>query len=300
LAALLVLLTSVSGKQCVYADLTPGISLGAQEAVNQFNALNNNTGFHFDDLTNGPVLIDNPNFGGYTGVVELKTTGGYDSPDLTAYGGKGFLTFCVQPGQDVIFTSSHYIAQLNYDGKYSSVVHRDQSQTHLTVGAAFLYKEFVLGNLDHLLSSYGNDADAFGIAVGGSIRFLMGYDNQRVAWVVNNGNQDLDNKILIWLLSRYLELTGIPADTLTASDIGDIIRYLESTYYEPDAFYDEIGYYSVFVMNVEHSPGNLSQNFIYLANMDDQPYVPEPATVLLWTLGTVGMFCYSRKRSVKK
>jgi len=293
LAALFVFAAVRSGNQCVYAELIQDNYFNVQEnVVDVFNNLNNRVyseypgrtspGFHFENLARD-----------YLGTIPLQNYRDHEPADLSAYNSNIMTTFCVQPGVRV-GAATYYVGRLNYESDGYSYVTNEQGGLGnvLNIGAAFFYKEFVLGNWDDMIAAdFDNDAHRFELEAGDVIRFLMGYS-------VTGDYIDWNHPLLDWLWRRQAELTG--KDISVFEVYGKIINYFLETPYKPDAYYEEIGDYSVFVMDVYLGNGDVSQDFIYIAKVNGVPHLPEPATILLWTLGTAGAFGYARKRSGKK
>ena len=278
--------------QKVFADLIGGVSLGAQNVVDAYNSLNGGKGFRFGycwgaqdapyQIYYKDVVSNTTNLEAYENqypgsAMELISLGwaGYDLTRL-------FRTFCVEPETPGGGIGRNDVAKLNYSG---SSTHVDPSGVALTVGAAYLYTQF---SQDALLGIFPENTarDSAEKVIGNAIRYLMGYTSE----VGQLNNQGWDNNVLQYLL--------------TVNNDRDYWLGV----YNPDAYYTEIGNYSVFVMNVWESNGTNSQDFLYLAKADI-PYdpsvggdVPEPAALLLWTLGGLGLVCSSRahKRRMKR
>ena len=270
----------------VQADKVAGTNLGAQSIKDAFNAMNNGYGYFFTEAP--PPREDD--FNNAYGVTIVYRSGG-DQTDLSAYKDNIWQTFCCQPEVRVNLLASFYSGKLSYDSNTTSNTASGEHQSHnLTVGAAYLYSQYVLGNLNQF-----ND-----VAVGDAIRYLMGYRS-------DNGGGIGD------------PLLGLEINGWTNTENNKVLYYLSTinsesywtTNYDPNSYYTEIGNYSVFVLNVLGQPGNLyTQDFLYLANAAN-PYTedagggngtPEPATLLLWTLGGLGLAgtSWTRKRRMMK
>ena len=204
-------------------------------------------------------------------LVTATAQTGYANVDVSAYAtGRGgtasgksyFTTFCVQPNYTAV---SPALGRLNFNAANGQTI--NSSGTALSLGAATLYKQYATGQL--AVTSTAN-ANAFSTAL-----------------KVLNGSETLAN----WSTNAYLA-------TLTGSQ-----NYWTQKY-DARQRYNEIGDYCVFVMQVTDSSGNRGQDFLYLANATytKNHDVPEPATMLLWALGGLGVAgsTWTRKRRMKK
>ncbi|GHT25769.1 hypothetical protein FACS18942_01650 [Planctomycetales bacterium] len=239
------------------AEIVTGV-LDAQSVVNSFNGLNSGTGLHYTLGSSD------------SGTIQLKNGGNYRFADTSAYDRRRgndssaansfFYTYCVEPA---ITAYSDGTAKLNYANGMST----NSYGNPLTIGAAYLYTMFAT----YQSPSFYSDVNALGSA----IRFLI-------------GNVGAGEASTSWTNNAYLKnLT-----TLNSQDYWNQV-------YDPNSFYSEIGNYSVFVMDV-WSGAKDSQDFLYLANAAT-PYspnpTPEPATMLIFGLGTLAAgACYRRRR----
>jgi hypothetical protein len=74
-----------------------------------------------------------------------------------------------------------------------------------------------------------------------------------------------------------------------------------TTAYNANQRYDLIGDYSVFVMTVTLSNGARGQDFLYISKATTTGAgTPEPASLLLWSLGGLGCLIASWKRRRQK
>ncbi len=198
---------------------------------------------------------------------------GYEQADFSAYGpstsGENFAySFCVEP---IIGTGARHVSQLNYDGNST----KTSEGNALTVGAAYLYANFASGMLDgydYESPSYYGDSDLIG-----SLHSVMGLDDR-----------------LSWSTSEYLT---------AMLDVNPDQSYWEQTY-DPGRFYDEIGDYSVFVMNNTDEYGTNTQDFLYLAGYEGGSpetgsATPEPASMLIVGTGIAGLGLIGRRRKKK-
>ena len=203
-------------------------------------------------------------------LVTVTAQVGTNNVDISAYapgragetsGRTYFTTFCVQPNYTAL---SPGVGKLDYNPLNGHTANR--SGIVLSLGSAYLYKQYATGALSVTQST----AEAFIAAM----RVLNGIEIL-ANWTSNTFLAGLASNRDYWLLE-----------------------------YDTRQRYDEIGDYCVFVMQVTAtdlvSPG---QDFLYLAhaNYTAPPGVPEPAALLLWTLGGMGFAGASwRKRRMKK
>jgi hypothetical protein len=288
-------------------------ALTASDIATAFNGLNEGriggSGFHFNhDPQANASYYDHA-----WGVLKLYNHGDYTPADLSAYRNGVLSTFCIQPNIPIIpevggvkQNYDHFVARLNYSRdnndpqKYITKTTNDPSGDKvLKVGAAFLYKEFVLGNLDYLWDTSNPDYNpvagehysnyvTFEKAVRDAIRYILGYQ----------GDVSGYNTPVLYRLIDYLTERGIYGNY---ENIWSQVYYLNEHY---DWMVEGNDYYYVFVMDVfavmNDGSTLVSQDFLYLAKAEGTGEVPEPATILLWTIGSTGAICYARKRSGRK
>ena len=255
--------------------------LSTQQIVDDFNAMNNLQGYLFRAMAIGNGSL--ASYGLNSGEIRLQNTTDSvtgQTPDLSAYdavfartanNGSGinfsFQTFCVAPEWSII-SDDPLKGRLNYES--------DQTRTYngnsLTVGVAWLYKEFAAGSLD-------------------------GYYYDNIDPVNNRVNSAVMLQDAIWFL---LGKTGNMFVSTGWTD-NDFLQLLLS---QPDydqafwlATYNPANNYSglmedakVFVVNVNNTanPANVRQDVLYVVHDGGGTLVPEPATLLLWTLGCIG------------
>jgi len=274
------------------ADVIAGHSLGAQSIVSTFNSMTNPTdttvwpganGYYFmtDNGIQPPdfVRLMRASYGLSTQTFDRSAYYPISNPideerDL-------FLTIRTLPVSTYSHDFSSYdaagYAQLNYQNGTTSM----QSGVNLSVGAAYLYAQFATTNLYNTIWDSG-DLTAFATA----IRFLNGQLYQGTSEelaLANWGNPYLQQLLMVDPRQGYW-----------------------MSAYNPDAYYEEIGNYSVFVMSAMEYKGNPSNptgplDFLYVARAanpySDPSGVPEPATLLLW--GT-GMMILPLSRRLRK
>ena len=230
--------------------------------VSEFNAKNNGQGFRFTYTT-------------VNGEAQLTQVSGTASIDLSAYnsskstgGTNYFRTFCNEPNQGV---SSIYKGSLNY----SNGVTKNSEGKAVKLGTAVLYSQFAAGTLANYAytgtsSTRTTDAGLLKTA----LQATMGVTT------VSNWNS---NKYLAQLLA-----------------INSSQSYWTGAY-DPNKYYAEVGDYAVFAMNNYSSSGAAQQDFFYVTKANYDNGVPEPATLLLWSVGGMSLAGASwRKRRITK
>ena len=228
---------------------------------------------NFDAMNSGDDFIFTFKADSQGGDI-LTSANGKDDVDVTAYnmqsGRSGFdssqqsyfRTFCVEPGATVR-EGEVLIGTLSYELKGSEMVTQTTEGNELTLGAAILYKEFAVGNRS-------------AVGLRDAILVLMG---------INSSNN--------WGTNEHLAyLWGIASD----SDVWTVN-------YDPAQYHAMIGDYCVFIMDVVSATDRRDrQDFLYIAKVNTSTDVPEPASILLWTLGGLGAVgtSWARKRRMKK
>jgi len=235
----------------------------AAEIFSSFNGLNGDQGFLYNVET----------LGGTSNFQRLTSTG--SSPDLSVYhpttgGSDFFLTFGVQPNNTNVGSSG--IAKLSYNASAGTTTNKDG--VALSYGAAYLYSRYADGGL---LVMEGGMANDFSTA----LNVLNG--------TIAAGNNWSSNSFLYQLRTMQSN-----TDYWTRA-------------YNPGLIYSDayssMGNVSVFILQLNDQSGNASQqDVLYIArstgpaappwdpNQPPTPSgVPEPATLLLWTLGCLGL-----------
>lgn len=224
----------------------------ASQFVSGFNGTNGGKGFVFS---------------GYTMVnAEEQLTG--TMIDYSAYnsgkstGGSSYMrTFCIEP--DTPLAGPGY-ALLNYSNGQTTTT----SNVAVTIGAAWLYSQFATGNLDNFNYTNSGSRNGDSAALRSAIQHAM--------------NLYTDSATYDWSGNRYLSLL---------LDINPDKNYWMGAY-DPNQRYDAIGDYAVFAMNVYSGVNYPNQDLLYVVKAEygngGGGDVPEPATILLWSLGSLG------------
>jgi hypothetical protein len=160
------------------------------------------------------------------------------------------------------------VARLSYNGVTGET--KNASGVALSVGGALLYQQYATGELPNA----------------GTLSTL--------ATAIRALNSATSITSITWTTGYYAYLLTINDD-----------RNFWIGNYNVNQYYEEIGNYAVFIMNIWTTTGGVAQDHLYVARVDygggGSSDVPEPATLLLWTLGGVGALGANRwrKRSQK-
>ena len=247
------------------ADLTP------QQIKTQFDGLGAN-GWSFNS-SQSPEKV-------------FSATNAASVPDLSAYiastrgsGGTAnysFYSFCAN---GALGSTASGTATLSYNP--TTGVSQNASGGVLSVGAAYLYKQYATGQ-------------------------LASFD---YATLPQNAPRSTDASLLASALSILMtrNVTTINNAVPTNKYIAAMLQVNTAAYwantYSLNQRYAEIGDYAVFIMNIRNASGASTQDFFYVAKADlgDGGQVPEPATLLLWSLGSIGTVGvgYYRQRNKK-
>ena len=271
LSAVLFLIT-ISGS--VVADLS------TQLIVDEFNSMNDDQGYLFRTsiIQTGSSAFYGPGSGEIRLLNNADPLAG-QVPNLSAYqmgltannspnAGLYFQTFCIAP-ERTLEINDHLAGQLNYESNRTAT-HNGKA---LPWGVAWLYKEFAAGTLAGY--SYDNTDPVnnrvnSAVLLQDAIWFLMG----DTAYLIDSGTN--------WTNNIFLQhLNAIP---------GYSQAFWHSAY-NPETNYDFMDDYKVFAMNVSivpNSPANVRQDVLYAIRYNGD-LVPEPASLLFWVLGSLGV-----------
>ena len=245
----------------------------AQHAVDMFNSMNKNQGYVFtqkvDSNSASTTLGKN---------VIMTTTSGKDLVDLDAYtasyaagvndnGNQFFKTFCVEPG---VGTAGMVRGKLDYTNGTSTTA---KGGDNLSLGTAALYAQYVSGTLDGYVDLVTTEQLVHAIRAAMETStygdYYTSYD-----WETN-----------IFLAA----LLGINAD-----------KDYWTQDYDPGKYYEEVGDYSVFVMNTYNGDGFNVQNMLYIVENDGHASsTPEPASILIVGIGLASALPMIRRRKNK-
>jgi hypothetical protein len=235
--------------------------LNAQEIVNQFNS-----------ASGGNVL--KYSYSSSNNEIKISQRSGYGFADTSAYAATtgtstSYQSFCIEPSGGV---TSNMTAELNYANGISQT---SQGKT-LSLGAAYLYKQFATGNLTGFDYVNASTRSSNAGALRDAIRTLIGITGYAT-----------------WSSNTYLlQLLTINSDQT---------YWMQA--YNPNSYYNIIGDYSIFVMNCYTNDAGTTngQDFLYLSNATSTSAgTPEPATLLLWCLGSAGICGLTARRHAKK
>ena len=267
------------------------------DIVSQFNSMNGNTGFAFNVNTTVPGAY----MGSFStiGAGELQLINAIPTneiPNLSAYasvaaGSNWFRTFCVTPEQSMLPYDESKTGKLNYSNNrtltttaYNPDTFEQITPMPLSFGAAYLYKQYASGALSYnyngTTSDHMNDARDLQVM----IWYLQGRTSVDG---VNIADDISSNQYYIYLINSGISM----AEAMAAYN-------LNSTY---GGLMDD---YKVFVMNTKglmRSGEAVRQDVLYVVR-DGSNNVPEPASLLLWTLGSLGVagVTYRKRRMNNK
>jgi hypothetical protein len=282
------------------AKIVEGVSLGAWDVVNQFNSMNYGQGLLFSHAQKGGIYY------------QIFPTG--QLPDLSAYpkdprlSQRYFMTMKAARGITINAYDAYVAAgKLHYDGSTTKAYDPTVAYpTTLSVGAAFIYTNFIQGSyggpfMNYSSSTYPYHTDRYGKT--DMVKGKQFYD----AWSILT-NQD---RIRLGTSSNLgLSLWG------SSQSNNYILQSLlsmnnDKSYwlapYDPDKLYTEIGYYSVFSMNTTrvstnplYNVGGPATSMLYLVDMTPT-LIPEPETyvMMLAGLGVIGAIARRRRSQTK-
>ena len=251
----------------VFADMIAGVSLNAQaicDTINRQTYIGDILDLNQADII-GPigtgVTYDRSNAAGF---IKVQGIDGFGFMDTSAYAANTINTVALQglrTGLESGGDSPLFFSRINYTGED---VWFSKPPVDLAIGSAYLYKLCATGQLEAVPE------------LAAAIRFLRGY------WLAE------DEPYADWSNSYLQELLAINAD-----------KDYWTSLYDPDAYYEEIGNYSVFVMSTnvfwqgQHTYAT-DMRWLYLANAANPynasaPVTPEPATMLMFGTGLLAL-----------
>ena len=277
---ILATLLAITYQQSSYADLT------ASQIQAQFNSLNSGLGFTFNVNTTAPgaYMAGFSSIGaGELQLINAPTTN--QIPDLSAYtsntaGSNWFRTFCVTPeisfapsgsnSGKLNYTNGNSMTATAYDSSYNQI-----PSMALSLGAAYLYKQYATGALNYSYTDTGtahyNDARDLQVM----IWYLMG----------RNTVDGVDIASTITTNKYYIDLT-----TGAFAQAGYTLTDAKAAYNVDSNYNGLMGDYKVFVMNTEallsRSGQAVRQDVLYIAKSGG--VTPEPGTLAIWALGSLG------------
>lgn len=264
--------------------LAPGMvaaDFNALDYVMSFNAMNSNQGISFQ-------LVSGTGYGD-SAEVRLTSTGIGTFADTSAYstsnqisGSNYFSSFCVSNESFTIGATAN--GKLNYD--YG--VTRTRDELAITLGAAWLYKLFATGEINSVLGGYNSlgepmyiysifpERNANAAAFQQALKMLIGAD-QTTSWNSNN---------YTYTLIQYA------MDTMGMTSSQAMNFWTQN--YALNTNYDLMGDYVVFSMYSSQG------SYLYMTTKSGGGSdVPEPATILIWTLGGMGLAGSAWRRNRK-
>jgi len=280
----------------VYAAPVSGVTMNAQDAVNNFNALNSGAGYQFNAAAR--TLWGGTGYSEFDGGhVRLTATGEMiDTQAYDPYYASNKSVVTVQLGTGLRIADHYHAigngstvpgsAKLNYNADTGTT--STSTGNALNIGAAYLYKTLMTNDANDLprLDNWAdwNDISARDLMTG-TIRYLMGEVTSVNVFAFVSGWHHVVN--IDWDTNPYLQML---------LNINDDKAYWTSNY-DPNTCYDEIGDYSIFVMNGTLDDHAGPFDFLYMTSATRQSAVPEPASLSVLALGGLMLL---RRRNVLK
>jgi hypothetical protein len=256
-AAVLVVATHRSAS----AEMIAGVSLDAQAVVDAFNSMNDGQGALFQGRRETPNNMFATDFDNFVG----------DAPDFGAYQVGKFVSFVYSDGGLYGYDA---VGTLRYEEGKTTMRHN----VALSVGSAYLSRVLATtidpqwnweGDYDDLPEKYYDFSNALD-----SLLLWSFSDDTYLPW------PGLD-----WGINSYLQML---------LDANDDQSYWTSLY-DPDAYYEEIGNYSVFILDAVAIPNDFFEgHLMYVAEAANPynpgaPVTPEPATMLMFGMGMLAL-----------
>jgi len=228
----------------------------------------------------------------YVSELRLYNSSGTNPNITNAYssilGPTGVYTMCVGNGSAAPYGGT---ATLNYESGTGYT--RSNNGDYLSVGAAVLYQRYAAGELNY---------DYVG-SLGIGTRYTDANNLRSAIFALNRAasmtaSEWTNNQYALYLLRDVsgFSLAEINANTAAVQ----AAKAYWTSNYSTDQYYAELGNYAVFMMDIGNGTTYQTQLYVTGANYNN-PGAPEPATLLLWTLGSIGAlgFRHSHKRSRK-
>jgi hypothetical protein len=208
-----------------------------------------------------------------------------------------FVTFMYPPAGMVTTFNGPAVLMYNETKATTFYYNSSNREQSLWLGVACLYAQFALGN--------------FGTSSTSNPSFKADEFRDAIEYLYYNDRYDIDtwtgNQYLKYLVAKAREVQNNPLLSVDACAAYWLREYNLLTQYD----FSIMGNLSVFLVQIAEMDGGTVIDYSYALyavrlvpdESDDpppQPGVPEPATVLLWTLGCLGLGGMSRLRRRNK